>query len=229
MKLIDNLNRHVLSEGRSYQMGFAFLKKTDENTYTTVQPISPCKDYLNDVVWAEFTNRPISAYGLIYNKLNIYDNDFAYIVISMCQYKYANSYNSNQWIIDVQNLKSNYKNINLYINEIEKLFKLDNFTTIKEIEDNKYFICVPIFWVQYTYLISLYSLLIRACQNYTPDDGDVLSFLSSSKILPIDIGLIKTMLPKLHKLLENGIPVQDLNALPGTTQTHNMGICGFKF
>jgi hypothetical protein len=27
MKLIDNLNRRVLSEGRSYQMGFAFLKK----------------------------------------------------------------------------------------------------------------------------------------------------------------------------------------------------------
>ena len=51
IQIINKQCRSKLCEGRSYQMGFAFLKKLDNNTFETVQPISPCKDYLNDVIF----------------------------------------------------------------------------------------------------------------------------------------------------------------------------------
>ena len=227
--IIDNKNRNILNEGRSNQMGFAFLKKLDETKFETVQPISPCKDYLNVVVWAEHVDKQILAYGLNYIKQNIFNGDYAYICFKMCPYKYDNIYNKKQLLKDIEAIDNNYQNLNLYINEIEKLLDLKNFTIIKKLKSNLFLVYVPIYWTTYTYTISLYSLLLRACQLYNSDDGDVIEYLSTNKIFRPDIGLIKTALPKLQKLIKTGLITQDLQKLPGTTTTHNMGICGFKF
>ena len=73
LKIIDKQNRGKLNEGRNYQMGFAFCKKVSNKVLETIQPISPCKDYLNDVVYSERTGKNVSAYGLNTSKLGLFD------------------------------------------------------------------------------------------------------------------------------------------------------------
>jgi len=49
---IDVLHkRNNLAEGRNFGMGFGFLKKLSNTKYKTIMPISPCKDYINDVLY----------------------------------------------------------------------------------------------------------------------------------------------------------------------------------
>ena len=72
MTITEKHDRNVLIEGRSSGMGFAMLKK-DKTNYETVNPLSPCKDYLNEVVFTENTGYPTKAHGLDYKeKLDIF-------------------------------------------------------------------------------------------------------------------------------------------------------------
>ena len=224
--LIDKQNRKTLGEGRSYQMGFAFVKKTPEkDEYTTVQAITACKDYLNDVVWSEHVDKPIVAYGLKYSKVGLFDSNTAYMVLSILPYHYGSDYPNQER--DTKNLKENFKLLQEFLNYIEQLLLLDVRTEIEEIADNKYLVKFSYEWCKGTYLISLYTLLIRAGQFYK--EGDPLEFLEKFNAMPEDTYLVQGMYPKLKKLIETGFVKQDLEALPGGTTVHNCGIIGYKF
>lgn len=217
LNIINKQNRGKLHEGRTYQMGFAFCKK-DGDIYTTVQPISPCKDYLNDVVYAETTGKQCIAYGLTYKKEDIFD-DRAYLALAICQ-TYHN-YNK-----DVANLSANYKNAGKFINKIEELLKIEP-SEIQEVEPNLYLFNFSLTWVKGLYAISLLSLLLRVSQWY---DGsqDVFEYLKSFKEIPDDIYMINGMLPKLNKLIEVGMPEQDLSTISSGLTVHNSGVLSYK-
>ena len=222
MKLIDKKNRSILGEGRSHQMGFAFLKKhKTQDTYTTVQPISTCKDYLNDVVWSEHTGKEITAYGLKYKKKNIFDKTNAYIVLSILPYKGGNEYpNYHQ---DIKNLAKNYKLLNKFINYFDE--KLGMFPSeITEVEPNKYIVKFDYKWCKSTYGISLFSLLLRAGQFYKK--GDCMKYLKEFQTeFPPDNYLVLNTVPKLAKFIaDKSIPDQELDKLEGGTTAHNYGI-----
>lgn len=231
IQIVNKQCRSKLSEGRSNQMGFAFLKKVKNDVFETIQPISPCKDYLNDVIFAEHTNKPISAYGCrLEGKQDIFDKKFGYIAISICPYKYSHPYNTTTYLKDVERLKKNYKNLEFFMNQIEEHLDLDAFnnTTIVEVSDNLYFIEVPIIWTMSTYMISLYSLLLRVGQFYDNTMKDPIEWLEKFNAFMDDISLVKQALPKLKNILKYGPLPQDFSNLRGDTSTHNLGIIGYE-
>jgi hypothetical protein len=225
ISLVDKQNRGILSEGRNYQMGFAFCKKEGKGKYATVQPISPCKDYLNDTVYAELTGKPCAAYGYSCKKENIYDEKegYAYVVIKLLGSKYGDGSYPNM-DADKKNLKENYKTLEKFINYFEEQKGLDKRSQITEVDDDRYFIKVPLFWCQATYLISLYTLLLRTGQ-FWKGEGTPQEYIDNfGKEFPPDSYMITAAKPKLAKILTQKVKPQDLSEFRGGSDVHNHGI-----
>lgn len=230
--IINNQNRAILSEGRSNNMGFAFCKIVNGDNYETIQPISPCKDYLNDVIFAERTNKSISAYGLkLKNSQGLFEGGkLAYMAIAMCPYKYPNDYNNKGFIEDSAKLAKYHKHLEYFINYFEEILGIDaqTNTIITEVSDNLYLIELPLIWTESTYMISLYSLLLRAAQNYNDTNINPLEFLEKGDVYSPDKSLIVSALPKIKDILQFGPLPQDFSKLRGDTSTHNLGIVSYK-
>lgn len=203
MKIIEKCDRAVLNEGRNYGMGFGYLKKINNEEYHTVQPLSPCKDYLNDVVWSEHNDKSIIACGLTYNKQSIFNNDEDYIGIKILHQK---SYGAKPFVDypnmqkDIELLNNNFLHIEALINHVEKQLNVEGSTDILAAEDNYYLLMVPKFWSVNTFRISLYSLIIRMGLTY---DGSVKPqvFLDTYNN-PIENNLWNAAKPKLQKMIE---------------------------
>lgn len=225
MKVIDKLKRDVLMEGRSHQMGFALCKEIDENTLEAVQPISPCKDYLNDVVWAEQTGKEITAYGLHYKPQGL-KKPFWYLAFKIQPNKYAGPYNKYEKMEeDKKRLAKNYKNILSIINYVEALLHLEHPSNIYKANDDIFVLRLSEKWCQYTYSISLYSLLVRMAQFNDGEDPD--KFLEDYAN-NLDTGLWTPYKQKFEKILKTGFKEQDLSQLGGGTKVHNEGFCTTK-
>ena len=206
-KTINGNTRSKLFEGRNYQMGFAFAKKLDEDTFQLVQPISPCKDYLNDVIFSELTGRKLSIHGCKSEKNDIFDKH-AYLCFSIMPKKTTTDpYNGKQMSDEIENLSKTYLIIQKMINDVEDSFKVEERTEIFKVEDNLYLAIVPLYWTMSTWAISLYSLLIRAFQyvkEYVP-------FMPLLEEYPyyIEQMLVMQALPKIKFIAEKGFPKQD--------------------
>lgn len=222
MKVVDIQSRDKLAEGRTTQMGFAFCKKLDNETVETVQPISPCKDYLNDVVWAEHIKKPVKVYGLDYSPVNIVDS-FWYLAIKICKTRGGSEYP--RFKEDFKNLKKNYQNILKLLNHVENLLKFEDFSTIHKANDDIFVLKVPAKWCQYTYSISLYSLLVRMGQFYEGENPD--EFLENYNN-HLDTSLWTPYKKRFKQIIETGFKEQDLNLLTRPHAVHNEGFCTTK-
>jgi hypothetical protein len=231
--IIDKQDRGVLSEGRSKGMGFAFAKVVDGTYGTdcvaleTIQPVSPCKDYLNDVVWSEATEKTFYAWGLHTNPLGIFKHGVGFMVMRICgsgartPAKYASMDK------DIAAFDNNLGEIERSINVIEKGLGLgeDNRTKFNRAE-GCFVALIPLFWCEATYRISLWSLLTRALLHKS-DAKDPIKYLE--KLGGEDSMLLNgddAGIPKLKLMLAGNIPSQDLSKL---SQPHNEGIVSFKF
>jgi hypothetical protein len=152
---INNCERKNLAEGRDSGMAFAFCKKISDEEYQLVSPMSPCKDFLNDNIFCEKTGHNLEIYGMKDKKYDIFD-EHAYLCISMMD----NIYSKNP-IKDLELLKSRFLIMQNMINDVEKRYDLEDRTEISLIEDNLAFVRLPLFWVETTWQISLYTLLLR--------------------------------------------------------------------
>lgn len=222
MNFKNNQNRSILGEGRDYGMGFAFLKKT-KDLYETIQPISPCKDYLNDIVFTEKTGKSMSAYGLNCSKQNIFKGKSIYLAISICN-NLSDSYV--RFDEDLNNFSANYNNSILFINRIEDLLKIDR-SVIEKVRENIYILKASAKWIAGLYSISLYSLLLRLSQWYSGEQ-DVIEYIKKFNHLDADVYMASTMLPKLKKLFVTGLHEQDLSIYSGGTEVHNKGILSYS-
>lgn len=226
--IIDKTDRRKLGEGRNYQMGFAFAKNTGEDEYELVQPISPCKDYLNDVVLAQILNRKIEAYGLVAIPQDLF-KDKVYIVFAICDYPSGGYSNLNE---DIEVLSNIYSDIETMLIEVEKNLGFEEFTQIKQINKNLYLTFVPKRWIESSYLISLYSLLIRAFQ-YNVGKVPAMDFLRKFPA-NIETMLVINAIKALDDMIINGIKKPDFNNVlyQGDGLCHNQGILkyinGFK-
>lgn len=220
-KIVDKTDRNVLGEGRNYQMGFAFAKKTAPKTFELVQPISPCKDYLNDVVWSEATNKSIQAYGLNYSKKDIFNGKKSYMVIGIMPSWGGSPYPSMDK--DIKNLEENIENLTAFLNFIEKKLKLKCLTKIEKVAKNRYLLEFDYYWCKTTYLISLYSLLLRTGQ-FWKGDPDPITYWKTFKDFPPDTYMVQTAATKLEKIIKNGAPEHDMSSMAGGTTVHNHGI-----
>lgn len=231
MKITDNQNRRVLSEGRNNGMGFALLEKKGPN-YETVQPISPCKDYLNEVVFTENTGIPSKGCGLEYLKrLKIFKSRL-YMAIKIVPTKDGSYYYSRSLEQDQEMLANNYKNLEIFIRKFEDLLGSRIKTHIKAANDGFFLVRGPMIWRRSTIAISLYTLLIRAGMTYNGKD-DPIKFLETFSYNSGDASLIKGALPKIKYILEKReIPGQPKFPRDAAAKfhwsPHNLGIMSFN-
>lgn len=226
MKVIDTQNRQKLDEGRSTGMGFAFTKKVGEEEYETVHPISPCKDYLNDVVFSEITGKECHAYGLSYYKQSLFEGDTATMAAKIMKYKNGNTYTT--FDIDKKMLGDNYSNVALALTTLEKMLGLTSYTSISPANDDIFLIEVPLFWCQSTYLISMYSLLVRCSMDYK--EGDYLKYLDHKSKAGADSYMIVTAIKHIKSMID-GKPLNKNhfdNVQIGHEGIHNHGIMSYN-
>jgi len=225
--LVDNWPRGPLIEGRSYGIAFAFAKR-DGNTIETVGPLSPCKDYLNDQVYSEHTGKPFGAYGYKAEKRGLFENtDVAYIVMAILPYKYGNKYAAQDK--ETEWFNYHFKDIQKFINATEDLLKLDKRTVFHIIyanapENTRIISIIPYYWAQWTYRISMWTLLVRFALESFWVEGDVMEACKNCKTS--DGMRMANALPKLKRMIEGQNPPQNWEA---NIFWHDEGIVSFKF
>ena len=222
MKIIDKQKRSILSEGRNYGLGFAFLKRIDDETFETIQPISRCKDYLNDVVYSELTGKPFSAWGLLTKKEGIFDGDHAYMAISVCLLGRSLS-NYSGYDEDRKRMAENGENMAEFIHKIEAKLGMGK-TKFHQINDNLKLLTMDKQWVAGTYLVSLYGLMLRVALHY--EGGGVMKHMK--EIESPDRMMLNGIKEKLLILFERkgNLPKQNLN---NVYDVHDHGIVGCNF
>lgn len=231
IKIIDNYDRSCLEEGRNYGIGYAFAERIDTDTYEAVQPISPCKDYLNDVLYAEVTGNILpKVYGFKYDKIRgLIGKEYAYLVIGV-YYNYKDSYyHKENYNREVDNLKSNYKNIESFLNQIEDKIGIEHKTEILEGNNNMFLVKMPVFWTQYLYLLSLYTLLIRSFQFYDGSMPALDAVKSKHKIYNEDSFLWSHLEHKFDHILNGNLYNQSIGNLDKYIVHNNCGIVSCKY
>lgn len=157
--------RGILSEGRSWGYGFSILKLNPNNELKEVLPFTACKDYLNDVIHIEKYNAVKGlVHGLNYEPNNYFENDSEYGYLGVTA---LNESGQPKGTIDkeLKNiLKENIENIINVLNYFEK--RLNIKLTELIYADEKYVFKVDRYWLNETFLISLYTLLIRYYGNF---------------------------------------------------------------
>ena len=232
--------RDDLTEGRTYGMAFAFVKKMKtKNKYKMVQPLSPCKDYLAEPVFTENTGIWSRAYGLEYKKkLNIFSKKFAYLVIKILKTT-NNTYPSSiyNYEDDCELLDKNYKIIEANINDMEKHLELSNLTEIVPCvimdkghnnndrdNDDAYLMKVPIEWCQNISSISLYTLLIRSLMR-SDKKVDITEYHEQYKHSDGDRNLLSMCKDKIQKIYnKKKLPINQHSFDSIPAMPHNYGI-----
>jgi hypothetical protein len=223
VNLVNNFPRRVLFEGRSQGMGFAFAK-LEGDTLTTVGPISPCKDYANDQVYAEAAGKPFSAYGYHAVKTGCFEGGKAYLVMAICKQGATAETIYPTYADELKLLDKNHPQIAALVNHFEERLKVEGRTEILPLPNHHYVVVAPAFWVSATYLISLLTLLLRAGLGF---DGTlpVMEYLTTKVKDYSDQSYLKTALPKVELMVKNGIPKQDFTR---AVSWHNEGIVNWK-
>lgn len=219
MKIKEIHEREVLNEGRSRGMGFAFLKKIKEEEFETVQPVSPCKDYLNDVVYGEKLHVPVSVCGLKYNPQKLFDkkSNF-YLAAKVMKDKYNSTYDPKP---EAKKFDDNYKNIQKLINWIEDKLGVKH-SKISKATDGHYLIEGDKYWRESTYLISLYTLLIRISIDF--NGKNPAKFLNEYE----DSDMIWTGAKKRLFQILKGEKVEQVFDPKMGSRIHNIGILNLK-
>jgi hypothetical protein len=215
--------RHKLGEGRDYGVGFCLCTR-DNNKIVATQAISPCRDYLNDCIYSEHTGQPYNAYGQDSVKTGLFDDGKGYTVFGVCKKGPRNPQEYGNYKKDYNSLDKNHEALQSLVNQIEKNIKVKKLTEIIKLKDNRYLAIHDTFWGRYTYLISLYSFILRAGIHY--EKGDAIDYFDNG---PYDYGdkyMWPNIKPKLISLMNGNVPVQDLENLHNV---HGTGIYTFKF
>ena len=228
MKININHNRNKLEEGREYGMGFGFLKKISNIEYKTVSPISPCKDYLNDVLYAEKTGEILpKIYGFKYDKIqNIVERNYAYLGIKICDYRHGGW---NKLDIHTKEFAKNYKNVENFLGQLEDKLGIKYKSKIIKADDNYFVVKMPKFWTNTIYLLSMYTLLLRAHQKYN-NTKSALQDIEENNALSHDKYFINSCKDKLFRILNGELPEQPfVKGSPSGKIHNNSGIVSFNF
>ena len=121
LKFVNKHDRSVCSEGRIQGVSFAFCTLKD-GVLETIMPISACKDYLNDVIYAEETGRSFESYRVNFKKLNLFDEGWGHLVMTVLKAGRGTNIEYGSWKKEVAMLDGNYFNLQAAINSIEKAF-----------------------------------------------------------------------------------------------------------
>lgn len=237
-RVINKFDRRSLYEGRTYGLGFAFVKQLDDTTFETVHSPSTCKDYLNDVVCAERFGVDIDVFGAKVKPIGLFkDNNPLLLVKALSD---SDGYNDNDRLLLIEETKKTLEAKIDYIVSImqfvDSLFKLEQKTSCIRIRKGTYILILPKFYVKYSYLISLYSLIFRALvytinskKDYEPVDSlpKFLQILDSH--IGLDVSLWRQAKPAFLALIEKkNLPKDSLNKNSFGYDFHNNGILSLE-
>lgn len=225
MHIIDTQSRSKLSEGRTSGMGFGFLRKKDESNFETIMPVSPCKDYLNEVVYTENTGVPTSAYGFKYDKkLDIF-TDNIFMAIKMMPDKQGNYNYANSLSGDQKKLKDQAKNIEKIMNDLEQKLGISDRTCIFEANDHFFLVKAPLDWKMSTHTISMYTLILRAALTHK-GEMTIQGILDSYDGIQMEKSMINATSKLIKEIIEkNELPDQKMKHDSSTHfSPHNYGI-----
>lgn len=209
--------RIPLMEGRRNGMAFGFLKKLRGNNYITASAISPCKDYLNDVVYNEITRKPIKVYGATLGlPLGLFKQSHIYLGVSNA------SSNKNETLPFPSPVTADF------INVFDEKMGYELSTIEMDTESDLYIIKADKRWAETTWGISLYTLLWRTSLEYNKDFTfeACMNYLESDPNIQ-DRYLINTCLPVLGHIFENGFKKQVFTNMT-YHNIHDAGICTYK-
>lgn len=234
MKINKKHFRRNLAEGRNWGVGFGFLKRNTKLTFDTVTPLSPCKDYLNDALYVETTKKPLSKiYGFEYDGPHkIGDNKYYYLGLEYCGHKFQeeNFYEQDPAFRPKERdeFLGNLENIQDFINQIEEHIGLETFTEIHRALNKQAVVFMPKFWGEKLYLLSMYTLLIRAYQNYDKSKPAI-EYLEKCEPIYSDQALIMSGKDNIMKVIHGHEFNQKWEDLHGSNSIHNYGgICSIK-
>ena len=235
MKQIKELQkRSKLCEGRNYGVGFTILNKKGSK-FETYLPFTACRDYLNDFAYVESTKKEIGEiYGYNHKLLKCFDKkNIVYFGVKALNYNNNNG-NYDKFDECQKTLVDNYKNLQLFLNEIEAQLDIKIKTSIELDEDTLIIKCSK-FWVKSTPLISVYTLLIRCYFNIKTNDKPIIDILKDNIPFINDDSMMKKPCIDFYEMYLNNKSkfinpdyngyglVKDNN--PGLI--HNFGIDGF--
>lgn len=227
-------DRSKLCEGRSSGMAFAMLQKKGK-VFETVQPLSPCKDFLNEVIFTENTGIQSRAFGLhCKEKLGIFQDDVGYMAIKMLPSTYGEGYTySSSLEEDRKKLRKNYKLTQKYLNMFEEAIDMKGRTSIVKKNDDYFLVRFPLGWSTSTVGISLLSLLTRVAMVYDGKQG-LLEFLEKYSYNKSDKELIVGAMKNIKKILDTKkMPEQpEFNKEQAEKlmfSPHNLGIVSVNF
>lgn len=214
-----------MSEGRTSGMGFGFLKKKGDSNFETIMPVSPCKDFLNEVIYTENTGIPTAAYGFSYKeKLNIFE-DNVFLAIKMLpdkggRYNYSSSLEG-----DTIKLKNQFKNIEKVLNDLESKLSLSDRTCIFEANDNFFLVKAPIDWRVSTHSMSMYTLILRSVLTHQ-GEMSIDSILSSYSGIQMERSMINATSKLIKSIIEKKkLPEQEVtHESMSNFSPHNYGI-----
>lgn len=218
--LIDEHSRSNLSEGRNWGLGFAFCKKEGDN-YRTVMPISPCKDFLNDVVFSEHTGENFYIHGLSTSKQGIFDNGVAYVVMGIMNNRVLGTPHKDHEMLE-KGLMAFKTTLEPVLSHFEVPLGIRH-TTLEQIAPNRILATLGKEWVSSTPMVSLWSLLCRVGLKYT--GGDVDKFCAD--IWDDDAFMIKPAVEKWKIMVGKGIPHPDW-VTTKAKRVHNHGILSLQ-
>ena len=189
MKLIRDLSRSKLIEGRSSGISFA-LCKLEGNELKEIMPLSACKDYLSDAVWAEkYMKKSQLIHGFSHEPQGILKDKMIYLstaTVSSDKKSEPTSYG----------LTNHVK----FINQVEEALGLVH-TSIVE-TDAYPVLMVDGYWAQQPYLISMYTLLFRIANDY--GDQSVVDYIKSKEYIPGKEHLSSRAVSNIMYLLDGG-------------------------
>lgn len=210
IKVVNNHSRVILNEGRNKGIGTAFAKKVDKNTFETIMPVSPCKDYMNDVIAVENDYPEFSVCGLTSKKKDLFKDNEAFIILRVCDNKKAEEAKTKRPLEDEQEkerilLKENYKKIQDILNELEKNISTE-LTEIYEAENDYYVLKVPMIWVKNGPMISFYLYLVRIAMFAT---SDLMTLLLTDKLPITETSFIKDAIVFYNYIINGLYPEVD--------------------
>lgn len=218
-------DRKELCEGRNYGVGFA-IARPEDNQVVLLMPISPCKDYLNDIVWSEHTGKSGENCGLKSSPQQAFDTGIACMVVAICHYQCGSNYQ--KYDKEIKYLDDNLDKLCEFIIFFERHINASKkgpiiLTTAVKAETNRYVFYFDPIWVSAIYMISFYSMLIRmGVEGGWGERGpsDPMEFLKTCECT--DRGRCnKSMVGKIDKILSGDIPTPSMHDI---SRPHGQGL-----
>lgn len=213
--------REKLGEGRSWGVIYSYAIR-NKNKLVTPYPLTACREFLNDEWWSFHTGKKYSAYNFNARPIKgLINKGLAYVVFGIGKYNGGDKYS--KYDRDYKQMAENYKNLQVFLNKLEKQIGFKKFTKIVKLKDNRYVAVHSAGWCKSLWLVSLYTLLIRTAFFY---DGkqDVFEYLKKSNYTSEDQYMLENVVPKLKKMTEGHIPAQDMAAI---SSPHSFGVVNF--